>query len=340
MTSKLLLALVSFSMFACGPDLQIQSASDETDTVESELAVNAASKWFPRESTNSFVFERVAAVGNRDMRLQMTTGSTSVLSGLFAWPVTLIPGTATVVQAKFSPEAVAAPFLRFAGARTWTFVGGGCGTFVITRSTESEPLQTGAGIFGERRTFRFALKPDPLARCAPPAISELSFAAGVGLVSFKTGNSELYVRKNTASGITATASLDKPQYANKPNSIRCIQAPCPSNAEVDVAKVTLTLKNTTTSPVTFAYSNGCFANLVVVNSNGDVMRNENSARSCVMSTGQFTLNAGKSRVITQSIRLEDMSGSQFEGPYSVYASVDTSNIGSFVGSAVLNVGTR
>jgi Intracellular proteinase inhibitor len=347
MNSRIYGVLVAVSLFSCGPDMNVSSAEQSLDTevAESELSANSAAKWFPRDTNTGFVFERVGAEGTRDVRLQV--GSAAQLSGLFENAVTLTESSKTVLSARFGTEAATA-FLRFSGASSWTFGSGACGTFVVNRINDSEPLYTGAGVFGERRTFRFTLKTDPRVRCAAPAVSELSFAANVGLVSFKTGRGELFVRKSSSSGIvlgggnalSTTVTLDKVQYANKPNSIRCIQAPCPSNAEVDVAKVTITLKNNGQTPVPFTYTNGCFVNAVVVNADGLVMRNENTVRFCAAVAGRFTLAPGQVQIFNQEVPMQDLSGNPFEGGYSLYAIVGSDNVGNIIGSAVLNVGTR
>jgi hypothetical protein len=347
MNSRTYGVLVAVSLFSCGPDMNVSpdERSVNTEVAESELSVNSAAKWFPRDTNTGFVFERVSAEGTRDVRLQV--GNATQLSGLFENAVTLTESSKTVISARFGTES-ASTFLRFSGASSWTFGSGACGTFFVSRVNESEPLYTGAGVFGERRTFRFTTKSDPRVRCAAPAISELSFAADVGLVSFKTGRGELYVRKSSSAGIvlgggntlSTIVTLDKVKYANKPNTIRCIQAPCPSNAEVDVAKVTVTLKNNGQSPVTVTYTNGCFVNTVVVNADGLVLRNENTVRDCAAVAGRFTLTPGQVQVFNQEVPMQDLSGNPFEGGYSLYAIVGSNNVGNIIGSAVLNVGTR
>ncbi len=345
MNSKILGILAAVALFSCGVDESMTQSVEDTETAGDALSVNPITNWFPLTANNSWTFEKVGGAGTRTVSILAGTGRSVQLAGLFNSTVILSTSGSTVML-RDSSEQKATSFLRFGATGSWTFGTGPCGTFEVTQVKDMEPLLTVGGIFNERRTFKFSQRTNPLVLCTPAPVVELSFAAGKGLVSFKTGNGETFALTNTnvggltASQVSATITLDKATYANKPNSIRCIQAPCPSNAEIDRAQLKYTLKNNGTSPLTYRFTNGCWFNVVVVNTDAVAVRNEDAIRFCTQALGEFTLVPGASKTFSQELPMEDLSGGQFEGSYMVYAYLSTSSAGSAIASKSFNVTTR
>jgi hypothetical protein len=347
MISRLSGVLVAVAMFSCGVDESMVQNLDESDVTADALSRNAVANWFPLEANNSWTFEKVGGAGTRTVSVRAGTGRTVQLTGLFNDTVVL-SASSTTVMLRDSSDQAATPFLRFGATRSWMFGSGPCGTFEVTQVKDMEPLYTVAGIFEERRTFKFNQRTNPVVLCTPAPVFELSFAAGRGLVSFKTGDGETFALTSTNVGetprnrpaVSGTISLDKATYANKPNSIRCIQAPCPSNAELDTAKLKYTLRNNGLLPVTYRFTNGCWFNVVVVDAAGMTVRNEDAVRFCTLATGEFTLAPGASKTFSQDLPMADLSGSQLEGGYTVYAYLSNSAGASAIASKSFKVTTR
>jgi Intracellular proteinase inhibitor len=345
MNSKILGVLAAVALFSCGVDESMTQGVEETETAGDALSLNPIGNWFPMTANNSWSFEKVGGTGTRTVSILAGSGRTVQLAGLFNNTVTLSTSGSSVLL-RDSNTQKSTTFLRFGATGSWTFGSGPCGTFEVTAVKDVEPLLTVGGIFNDRRTFKFSQRTNPVVLCTPAPVVELSFAAGKGLVSFKTGSGETFALTNTNVGglntspVSATITLDKASYANKPNSIRCITAPCPSNAEIDRAQLKYTLKNNGTSSVTYRFTNGCWFNVVVVNSDALAVRNEDAIRFCTQATGEFTLVPGASKTFSQELPMEDLSGGQFEGNYTVYAYLSTSSSGSAIASKSFTVTTR
>ena len=184
---------------------------------------------------------------------------------------------------------------------------------------------TPAGAFVDTRTISVEQVPHPTALCTPPAISELTFAAGVGLVAFRTGRGERFALRSAtvdgkpvpaaAGAVTATLTLDKASYTNTPNTIRCVTTPCPGNERTAVAKVAFTVANGSASSQTWSFRTGCQLEVELVSASGLVVKRLSDDRVCTMALTSVTLAPGQRRTWSAELPLADRDGLQLDGSY-------------------------
>ena len=122
-----------------------------------------------------------------------------------------------------------------------------------------------------------------------------------------------------AGAVTGTLSVDRPRYANVPNTIRCIRAPCPSNAVTAKAQATFTVTNSTTSTFTWRFNTGCQFDLDVAATTGTVVRRLSDGRFCTQALTQLTLAPGEVKTYLAELPLEDKAGLQLDGSFRVTA---------------------
>lgn len=335
MNHRLCAVLVALSLCACGPDSSAMVGedfeSDGIETYDAELTSSSQSTtWLPFASGNSWTFKSSTGV-TRTVQLSQVSDDMGLLTGLFERPVWVGLTTDTSTTLQMWSGSAWVPFIRFGYATTtWRTSSQVCTGLVGRRLTTGGSYTTPAGTFTDTRTIGFAQISDPVTLCAPQAFGELTFVPNVGLVSFKTGQN---VRFNLVSArvggrtipapasadITASVRLDKASYVSIPNTIRCITTPCSSNAQTAEARVTFELRNTGTTAKTYDFSTGCQFDVELVSSSGTVVRRLSEGRACTFALTSLTLTAGQSKSYTATIPLEDRTGLQLDGTYSVRA---------------------
>lgn len=339
MTLRALLAsFVSLFVLGCGPDAQslVDAQDVDTDeavaTVESELTSSSrVSVWFPTATGNTWTYE--SSTGSRTIRLANVGDGMAEVFGLTnsggTW-VGVSSSSANTLMRWDDGAGTWTSWLRFGFASTpWNVGTAPCTGAKYRRSATGTTTNTPAGAFGDTRTIAIEQVPSKTALCAPPAYSELTFAANVGLVAFKTGRGERFVLKSATVGgkqlpagggaVTASLTLDKASYVSTPNTIRCITTPCPSNEQTAVAKATFTVTNGSGTSQTWNFRTGCQFDLELVAASGLVVKRLSDERACTMALTSVTLAPGQSRTWSADVALSDRDGLQLDGSYTARA---------------------
>lgn len=332
----ILLSLVAVSMFACGPDAlavvgEEETELDGTETYDAELTSSSrSSTWFPLQTGNSWTFKSTAGV-TRTVTLSQVGDGMALLTGLFPNPTWIGLTTDASSSLMMWSGSAWVPFVRFGYATTsWRTSSELCTGLIGRRLTTGTVVSTTAGTFSDTRTIGFAQISSPTTLCAPQAFAELAFVPNVGLVSFRTGTNQRFtlVSANVngkvipvvpEADITTKLVLDQASYVSLPNTIRCITTPCPSNAQTASARVSLELRNMGSASKTWQFSTGCQFDVELVSASGAVVRKLSDGRACTFSLTSVTLEAGQSKVYSASIPLEDKTGLQLDGTFSVKA---------------------
>ncbi len=331
-------SFVALVLAACGPDAAMLVDAQDVDTddaiatTESELTTSSrAGLWFPMNEGNSWTFESASGTA-RTMRLSSVGNGMAELSGMASgstW-IGVSASSANTLMQWDSTSATWRSWLRFGFASsTWSLGTEVCTGAKLRRSATGAAVSTPAGAFTDTRTISIEQLPSKTALCAPPAFNELTFAAGVGLVAFRTGRGERFALKSAtvagkrvpvASGaVTASLTLDKTSYVSTPNTIRCITTPCPSNEVTAVAKATFTVTNGAATSQTWTFRSGCQFDVELVASSGLVVKRLSDERACTMALTSVTLAPGQSRTWTADVSLADRDGLQLDGSFSARA---------------------
>ena len=332
------LLLSALLLAACGgPDstaLLTPGAADletELGATEDALLSNSAATWFPMQEGNVWTLSDGAGA-TRVISFSDVGGGIAWLDGFGAegqWAGTTSSAPNTLYAWDHTAYAWKA-LLRFGYQYTsWTVGSGACNTFTARRVATGVTVVTPAGTFRDARTIGFTLQTQPNVRCAPPALAEVTFAPGVGVVAWKTATGQRLLLKSAKvdgkayPAVVASASgsvrADKAAYVNQPNTIRCITTPCPSNEVTAVAKLTYTVRNTSSAPITWQFSSGQQYEVDVVSASGAVVRRWSDGRAFTMALTSFTLAAGASKTFTIELDLKDKAGNQLSGTYALKA---------------------
>ncbi len=336
MKRSILLSLVAMSMFACGPDAlavvgEEETELDGTETYDAELtSTSRSSTWFPLQTGNSWTFKNSSGA-TRTVTLSQVGDGMALLTGLFPNPTWVGLTTDASTSLMMWSGSAWVPFVRFGYATTtWRTSSELCTGLVGRRLATGTVVTTTAGNFSDTRTIGFAQVSSPAVLCAPQAFNELAFVPNVGLVSFRTGSNQRFTLVSAKvngkvipvvpeADITARVTLDQASYVSIPNTIRCITTPCASNAQTASARVSFELRNTGSTSKTWQFSTGCQFDVELVSSSGAVVRKLSEGRACTFALTSLTLGAGQSRVFSASVPLEDKTGLQLDGTYSVKA---------------------
>lgn len=357
MKNTILVPLVALSLFACGPDAvaMVGDEDAELDGVESydaELtSTSRSTTWFPFKEGNTWTFKSSSGA-TRTVTLTEVHDGVGKLSGLFGAPVWvgLTSDTSTSLM-QWNGNAWI-PLIRFGYASTtWKTSTASCSGLVGRRVATGSVIATTAGSYSDTRTIGYAQVSSPSMLCAMPAFTELSFAANVGLVAFRTGNNQRFTLVSaTVNGksfpvapeadVSASVTLDQANYVSIPNTIRCITTPCPSNAQTAEAKVSFELKNTGTTSRTWNFSTGCQFDVELVSMAGSVVRRLSEGRACTFALSSLTLGAGQSKSFTASFPLEDRNNLQLDGNYTVRAKLIPSGSSGTVPSATTSLSVQ
>jgi len=93
--------------------------------------------------------------------------------------------------------------------------------------------------------------------------------------------------------LEASVTLDAERYVAQANTIRCIAAPCPSNAVAPVIKATITLKNTSDAPQDIELTSGQRFDLQVVDEAGTIVQTWSADKMFMLATSTVTLAPGQ-----------------------------------------------
>lgn len=357
MKNSILVPLVALSLLACGPDAVALVGDEETEldgveAYDAELtSTSRSSTWFPFQEGNSWTFKSSSGA-TRTVTLTDVRDGIGRLSGLYGSPVWvgLTSDTATTLQ-QWNGNAWV-PLIRFGySSTTWKTSSTPCSGLVGRRVSTGSVVATTAGSYSDTRTIGFAQVTSASMLCAAPAFTELSFAANVGLVAFRTGNNQRFTLVSAKvngktfpiapeADVAASVTLDQANYVSIPNTIRCITTPCPSNAQTAEAKVSFELKNTGTTSRTWNFSTGCQFDVELVSMGGSVVRRLSEGRACTFALSSLTLGGGQSKSFTATIPLEDRNKLQLDGSYTVRAKLIPSGSSGTVPSATTSLNVQ
>ena len=344
MNAKAFLSLAVFALFAaaCGPDAAASLAPgafvDDEAVSSDALTSSAVSDWWPVSSANTWTF----ANGTKTQTLRFADYAENIayLTGLTEQGFYVGYNTRGTTLYNWNFDASAwQGFVRFASASTsWSFSlgsNGPCDTWVAERTATGRTVTTPAGSFSDTRTISFAPKGGPTVRCAASELADITFAANVGPVAFTKGGVTYTLKSALVAGkrypsstpvevkVKGFVRTDALTYNNKPNSIRCITTPCPSNERAALVNVTYTVTNHGTSPVTYQFSSGCQFNLELLNSSGRVLQSASALRDCAQGLTSFTLQPGRSKDFFDSMEVRGSNGELINEPgtYSIRATL-------------------
>ncbi len=330
--SSFVVVLGSLFSLACGPDGEalvagegdVDSAADSALTSGSQSAT-----WFPVSEGNAYEFKSTSTGALRTVTITQVSATRALVTGLFAEPTWV--GTSSGAPNTLNQWTGSAwqPFVRFGYASTsWAVGSGTCTGLKAKRVATARPVASAAGSFTDTRVIGFEQVVSATARCEAPAFVELTFAPKVGLVAFTTGRQEHFELAEATvagatlpAGVTAAVTLDQSSYTSTPNTIRCITQPCPSNQKTAVAKVTLTVRNTTANPITWSFASGCGTDVELLTAAGALMTRLNQSRVCTQQLRDLTLAAGQTQTWKEELVLEDANHVQVEGTFTVRARV-------------------
>ncbi|MFT3710365.1 MAG: BsuPI-related putative proteinase inhibitor [Archangium sp.] len=328
------LAVLSLSLWACGPDAMAVIGDDDVDGTESfdaELtSTSRSNSWFPMQEGNSWTLK--SATGEtKTLTLTQVGSGMGLLTGLYDAPVWVGVASDSATTLFQWKNETWEPLIRFGYASTsWKTNTNACNGYTGRRSATGATVSTPAGSYTDTRSIEFNWVTSPTARCAQPVLGRMSFVPNVGLVSIETGAGIRYdlasakvngktIPTTTASNISAKVALDKVNYESVPNTIRCITTPCPSNAQTAEATVEFSVQNTGSASQTWQFNTGCQYDVEIVSSTGRVVRRLSEGRACTYSLTSLTLSAGQSKTYSVKVPLADREGLQLDGTYSVRA---------------------
>jgi hypothetical protein len=332
-------SLVLFAfVFAVGcgePDASAMANDDSRDDLETVSAgltsSSAATTWFPIQAGNSWSFSGPNGQ-TRTVSLSSVRDGVGQLSGLFSAPIWVGASTATSPTLMAWDGAAWVPFVRFGYTSTsWVFGENVCTGFTLRRSSTGTTVATPAGAFSDTRAISLTQNTSPTVRCAPPAVSALTFESRVGLIAFTSGRGERFVltqatvngvRVPASSGagkVEATVSLDKTAYVSEPNTIRCVTTPCPNNEKTAVVQASFTVTNRTSTTQRWDFATGCQFDLEVVSSTGIALVKLSTTQVCTQALSSLTLSPGQRKTFTGEVTLLDRTGLQLDGAFTLRA---------------------
>ncbi len=296
--------------------------------------------WCKFERGNVWNLEDQATGQTREVRCDYSDRSFRYVSGLFGgdfwfWVDRSYPSL-YVWNADDGAWSFAARFGVTNTRTTWDLdpTGSVCEDYKARWASFGTTISTPAGRFTNCRQLTLQLTPPPNVRCVAPPEASIWFKYGVGIVKVTTPLGEEYLLKSAivgnavypatpapTGGFATTVTLDKSSYQNRPNTIRCIRAPCPSNQVNDTAKVTFTVRNDTGASKTFNFSSGCQFNVEIADQNGRAVAALSDRIFCTMAFSNFTLRAGESKTFQADMELIDRSDLQLDGTFTVRAFV-------------------
>lgn len=319
---------------ACGPAaptaVDVGPDTDGPATASSTLtAANDEGIWFPLVAGNRWVFE--AAGSSRTVSLTAVNGTIARLEGLFDAPhwVASAPGAPNTLFLWNESIRRWEPLVRFGFATTSWSLGSGCTGLMLHREATGLVVSGTAGTFSDTRTVAAALPDSAGTGCPALAFSELTFAANLGLVGFRSGTGERFVLASavvggtlwplTTGSVQGAVALDQPRYVNVPDTVPCPVGPCPTNAQTASAAVTFTVTNGTDRSLTWRFGTACQFDVDVASVTGEVVRRLSDGRFCTQAPTELTLGAGESKAFDAELTLTDRDGVQLDGEFTLSA---------------------
>ncbi len=328
--------MVLFLAAGCGtPDATAQLTSSMPDDGvlaehEGELNSSSAARWFPLDEGNEWVFEGSNGT-QHTIRSELADQNLRVVSGLWREPMWL--GYSNVNPTNlygWNDDAEAWSYYARFGLQyspwTWVASSGPCDRFDVRRQATGARIDAPAGSFRDTRTLSFTQRPAPHVRCAPPQVSAITFAAGVGPVEVVLGTQEKlslvaarvgskrYARK---SDLELAVTPDQAVYVNQQNTIRCVTTPCPSNEVTARATFTLTVTNISGKTKTWEFASTKQYDFKILDAKGDIVSGWSDTIRFAPGPTFVTLKPGERRSFSGSMFLSDRTGAQLEGTFTV-----------------------
>ncbi len=325
----------------CGvdSDATVGGVPSDAELTESsdELASSRADVWWPLAQGNEWILQSPRG-GTIRLAVSYSSGSIRYLEGMNGEGVWLghassAPNSLYV----YNWDEGWGPLVRFGYAYTpWDvrYSDGPCDHFRARRSATGARVQAMAGAFTDVRKVEFEIRPDPTVLCRPPYVKELAFAPGVGPVALSSGTGETFLLASAkvgqrqyggVSGISVSVSADRAEYTSRPNTIACVTAPCPSNEVTAVARLTLTVRNTSSSARTFQFRSGQRFDFLLSDDRGELRATWSESQLFTQASGSLTLSPGQSRSFTAEMPLKGRDGQQLEGIFTVRGVLTTAD---------------
>ncbi len=330
---------------ACGGPEMDESTAKGPELAEQEAELTArASDWFPLSVGNDWVMTSSTTGAQHHINVDHEGNGFFYVGGLDRVDGKWLAFGTTATSTLFAWNADSSgwsSFVRFSQMSSpWDYSpsGGACDQFVVRRSKSNVKVTTPAGAFTKGRTFSFSLNPPPYVRCVAPLFQELTFVQGVGLVSFVSGTGETFLLESAQVGATqypapvpvstlsASVSTDRAVYLNKPNTIRCVTTPCPTNAVTALASFSFTVTNTGSTSKQVRFSHGQQFEFDVLDAGGKVVTAWSDSQSFTAAATSFTLAAGASRTFSGQVPMLDRKGLQLDGTYVVRGKLTATNV--------------
>lgn len=124
-------------------------------------------------------------------------------------------------------------------------------------------------------------------------LSACDLGAGAPADSYSEGVTSGPSARAVADDLEVTVRLDAARYLTQANTIRCIAAPCPSNAEAPVLHPVITLRNVGDRPMTLDLPSGQRFDLQVFDASGEVVQTWSMDKLFMMSLVTVTLAPGE-----------------------------------------------
>lgn len=310
-------------------------------------AQNAAEQMWPLQAGNRWVLREPNSGATQEIRVDARRGDLAYVAGMLGQDnwfgfSSAAPNSLYVWNADIGAWH---PFARFGYISTkWRFdlSSGGCDLFENGWARGSGSGQAGttaivpAGSFANTREMQMKMIPAANVRCRVP-VSKIYFAKGIGPVKvvMATGESydletavvggKSYPSASPSSGIEASLAAPKPVWGNKPNTIRCITTPCPSNEVTAVVPFTFNVKNNTSAPITFQFASGQQFDIEIADATGKVLTAWSDNRMFTMALTSRTLRPGETMSYAGEVALKGRDGVQFNGVYTATASLKIPN---------------
>ncbi|MHC4392899.1 MAG: BsuPI-related putative proteinase inhibitor [Planctomycetota bacterium] len=237
------------------------------------------------------------------------------------------------------------PLFLFDRRGPWTYdiTANACDTLGVHRQDDGLTVTTPAGTFRDVVRFAYTQQPEPWARCTKPFMTDVFFAPGVGPVRFLASDGTTYDLETATVGAVAyptapqtsplsdsvrsgdlevTVEIDRLRFENKPNTIRCITQPCPSNAVIDSAALQIHLTNHGSQTQTYRFASGRQFEIELVDkATGRVAGSWSGRMFFTMAFTGFNVAPGETKTFAAPFELTDDQGAQLYGDFTIRAYV-------------------
>lgn len=292
------LALVSFA--SCGVDSAAVVAQDElagptADVAETEQGLTIAN-YLPLRAGNEWSLED--GTSGRSLRITRASGTVHLVEGFGSSPAWMaFAGTRLWIWNQGASQWET--FVNFrSNAETQFSMGSPCEQFTVTPVRGTVSVTTPAGTFTAAKRYQFTVRPPPYVRCAQPPFSSLTFAENAGLVelgmadgrTFSLARASVSGRRYPMPTVKGTLTTDAAQ----------VRIGADGSATIHASYV---VRNETSEPVAFQFSNGQQFQLEVTNASGDILYVWSATRRFTAALSTFSLQPGASKTTTDTITL-------------------------------------